>query len=37
MPHILGWILVLSGAGLCGASASMIWVAQSAYVNEVAG
>ncbi len=37
IPKILGWIIVLVGAMLCGASASMIWVAQGAYVSEVAG
>jgi hypothetical protein len=33
MPKGLGWTLVLLGAMLCGASASMIWVAQGAYVS----
>lgn len=37
MPKVLGWALVLIGAAICGASASMIWVAQGVYVNEVAG
>jgi len=37
MPKILGWIVVLVGAMLCGMSASMIWVAQGAYVSQVAG
>jgi len=37
MPKILGWVFVLAGAALCGISASMIWVAQGAYVSEVAG
>lgn len=37
MPKVLGWILVLVGATICGASASLIWVAQGVYVNEVAG
>jgi hypothetical protein len=37
MPKPLGWILVLTGATLCGASASMLWVAQGSYVSEVAG
>lgn len=37
IPKILGWTIVLLGAMLCGASASMIWVAQGAYVSEVAG
>ena len=37
MPKVLGWVIVLFGACLCGASASMIWVAQGAYVSQVAG
>jgi len=37
MPKIMGWIIVLIGAILCGASASMIWVAQGSYVSTVAG
>ena len=37
MPRALGWIIVLIGALLCGASASMIWVAQGSYVSTVAG
>jgi MFS family permease len=37
MPKVLGWTFVLAGAALCGISASMIWVAQGAYVSEVAG
>ncbi len=37
MPKSLGWIFVLGGAGLCGISASMIWVASASYISEVAG
>jgi MFS family permease len=37
LPKWMGWVLVLGGAMLCGASASMIWVAQGAYVSQVAG
>lgn len=37
IPRALGWVIVLVGAILCGASASMIWVAQGSYVSEVAG
>lgn len=37
MPKPLGWIIVLIGAMLCGISASMLWVAQGAYVSEAAG
>jgi MFS family permease len=37
MPRGLGWLIVLLGAALCGASASMIWVAQGSYVSNVAG
>ena len=37
MPHFLGWVLVLLGASICGASASVLWVGQGAYVSEVAG
>ena len=33
MPKVLGWAFVLAGAALCGLSASMIWVAQGAYVS----
>ena len=36
-PKPLGWILVMFGAATCGASASMIWVAQGSYVSTVAG
>ena len=37
LPKGLGWTIVIFGAILCGASASMIWVAQGAYVSQVAG
>lgn len=37
LPKWIGWTLVLLGAMLCGASASMIWVAQGSYVSQVAG
>lgn len=37
MPKSLGWCLVLLGAMLCGVGASVLWVAQGAYVSEVAG
>jgi MFS family permease len=37
LPKGLGWTMVILGAMLCGASASMIWVAQGAYVSQVAG
>jgi hypothetical protein len=37
LPKGLGWTIVLIGAMLCGASASMIWVAQGSYVSQVAG
>lgn len=37
MPKWLGWVIVLLGASLCGASASMIWVAQGSYTSNVAG
>lgn len=33
----IGWTIVVLGSMLCGASASMIWVAQGAYVSQVAG
>lgn len=37
LPKSIGWVIVLLGAVLCGASASAIWVAQGAYVSQVAG
>jgi hypothetical protein len=37
MPKWLGWFLVLLGAVVCGVSASMLWVAQGSYLNELAG
>lgn len=37
LPKWIGWTIVLLGAVLCGGSASMIWVAQGAYVSQVAG
>ena len=37
LPKSIGWVIVLLGAMLCGASASAIWVAQGAYVSQVAG
>lgn len=37
MPRFMGWALVLLGASICGASASVLWVAQGAYVSGVAG
>jgi len=37
MPKWMGWILVLIGALICGVSASMLWVAQGSYLNELAG
>ena len=37
MPHYLGWIFVLVGAMFCGVSASTLWVAQGAYVSQIAG
>jgi hypothetical protein len=37
IPKPLGWVFVLLGSVTCGASASMIWVAQGSYVSQVAG
>lgn len=37
LSEAAAWTLVLSGAALCGASASVIWVAQGAYTSQVAG
>jgi MFS family permease len=37
IPKAVGWIIIIVGAVLCGASASVIWVAQGAYVSKVAG
>ena len=35
MPKAIGWILVMLGAVFCGASASVIWVAQGSYISEI--
>ncbi len=32
----VAWIMVCFGAIVCGASASVIWVAQGAYTSQVA-
>jgi MFS family permease len=37
IPKVVGWIVVIFGSCCCGISASMIWVAQGAYVSQVAG
>lgn len=36
LPHALVWVLVCLGAGVCGVSASTLWVAQGAYTSNVA-
>jgi fucose permease len=36
MPHALVWVIEIAGAMLCGVCASVIWVAQGAYVGAVA-
>ena len=35
LPQPVGWILVMLGAVFCGASASVIWVAQGSYISEI--
>lgn len=35
MPLALGWVFVMVGAVFCGASASVIWVAQGSYISEI--
>ena len=37
MPRWTGWAVVVSGAVVCGFSASALWVGVGSYVNEVAG
>lgn len=36
IDHTIVWVVIIFGAIICGVSASTLWVAQGAYVSQVA-
>ena len=36
VPNQLKWVLVITGAGICGVGSSVLWVSQGSYISAVA-